>query len=610
MHDPTPEIVVLNLRTTLRGEDERGTRWAYDAAKAVAALQGIVNRRKPCLFLRYLSNGLMREKQQASASCSLDEYWLSWLRQDGRTLMDHTLVETDQICEVFKQFADSIHGIVVWDESVPSTANVASTLAGAKNLIPLRGSMAADSFFCQFRELFPDIPVEHDLRGMFTGKGTIPETTLASTGSARCDAYLWAVENVLKKGLCSPAHLAYYVDGIPWNVVAPKSLPYPDLGNAGVLNADYWISRQAFFFDLSPWDDEPGTDDPEQAPGTDYRTLITILEAANEMTEGKRMLTCGGFVPWWLKHCRADWNGRNPDMSKHDAVPAEWRFVDILTAHNGMLDADAYGLTGLTNASVYQHFKLKGKYHQSNSGSDKPYDPQKTYVLFGMLDYDSAAWLAQAIPANWDDPNRGKVPLWWGFNPVLSDRVPMVFDHVYSTLTPNDTVGADEGLGYVNPNLLEGNRKFSNLPPAGDLYLQQAKPYFERFSMTTTVFVIVGDQLPVTQRTLQILAETSPDGIGFQGGDRVQDGVYCGVGFKQEEQDWFYAMKEEECVKALEHFIRQKSPGGFVFFRCILFSPTQIFKAVERLKEQSPDLDFEVLDPITYFRFLKQQKAR
>ncbi|HNT34458.1 MAG TPA: hypothetical protein PKH07_05600, partial [bacterium] len=336
--------------------------------------------------------------------------------------------------------------------------------------------------------------------------------------------------------------------------------------------------------------------------------LISILEAANEMTQGKRMITCGGFVPWWLKHCRANWAGRNPDTSKHDAVPAEWRFVDILTAHNGMLDADAYGLTGLTNASVYQHCKLRDKYLQSHSGSEKTYDPKKTYVLFGMLDYDSAAWLAQAIPANWDDPNRGKVPLWWGFNPILSDRVPMVFDHVYSTLTPNDTVGADEGLGYVNPNLLEGDRKFSTLPPAGEMYLQHAKPYFERFSMTTTVFVIVGDQVPVTERTLQILAETSPDGIGFQGGDRVRDGVYFGTAFKQEEQDWFYAMKPEETAKALEHFIRQKGAGGFVFFRCILFSPTQIVKAVEQVRQQAPDLDFEVLDPVTYFRFMKKEK--
>lgn len=603
------ELIVLDLKKALKGADEQATHWAYDMAKLVGALQGIVNRDEPRLFIYYLPNGLDREKNQKESPGQLDRFWLNWLRQDGRMLSDYTVIETANICEVLQRFAGLFKGLVVWDENVPSTANVASTFAGAMDALPVRGSTLMDSVFQEITDLLPDLPVLKDFRGVFTGQGTIAETKLKSTGSAKCDAYLWAVENILKKGLCSSTHFAYYLDGVPWNELAPNSKPYPDFGNAGILNADYYISHKAFFFDLSPWDDCSATDDPGQTPGTDYRTLIAILEQANKINNNKEMLICGGFVPWWLKYTSDGWCGRDASLTTHAPVASEWRFVDVLSAYNGMLDADAYGLSGLTNASVYRHYPLKQKYHQETKPKDVEYDPEKTYVLFSMLDYDSAAWLAQSYPVNWLDENRGKIPLWWGFNPVLSDRVPMVFDAMFESLTPNDTIGADEGLGYTNPNLLSGDRKFSSLPSFADQYLKIARPYFERFSMTTCAFVIVGDQMPVSEHCIELLTQLTPNGIGFQE-SRIEEGLYLNTPVKPEESDWFYAMKPEQCVESLERYIRQKGPGGFVFFRCILFSPTQLVEAVDLLREKCPDLNFEVSDPYTYFKFMKEKYSK
>lgn len=47
-----------------------------------------------------------------------------------------------------------------------------------------------------------------------------------------------------------------------------------------VSNHDYFISHEAFFFDLDVWGDEAPNDDPGQPLGTDRNTLLTILMAA------------------------------------------------------------------------------------------------------------------------------------------------------------------------------------------------------------------------------------------------------------------------------------------------------------------------------------------
>jgi hypothetical protein len=215
--------------------------------------------------------------------------------------------------------------------------------------------------------------------------------------------------------------------------------------------------------------------------------------------------------------------------------------------------------------------------------------------------------LAQAFPGTWGDAARGKFPLLWGFNPILSDRVPMVFDGVFESISPNDTIGADEGLGYINPNLLDGNRVFSDLPPAGEMYLREARPYFEKFSMTATAFVITGRQGMTTERALEILALLSPIGVGFQGGGRVSDGAHFGVGFKEQEEDWNPGMTPGQVADRLESRIREKGHGSFLFFRCILMRPSQIVEGIEVLRARAPELEFEVLDPVTYYEFLKGQ---
>ena len=84
----------------------------------------------------------------------------------------------------------------------------------------------------------------------FTGRGTVPDSTLASSGSAKVDAYRWAAARWLKTGRCAPGVAAYYLDAF-W-LRRPRNAA-PDMHT--LANHDWFIARRAFFFDLAPWGD-------------------------------------------------------------------------------------------------------------------------------------------------------------------------------------------------------------------------------------------------------------------------------------------------------------------------------------------------------------------
>jgi hypothetical protein len=74
-----------------------------------------------------------------------------------------------------------------------------------------------------------------------------------------------------------------------------------DISLSTVSNADYFISKKAFFFDLSPWADEVPNDDPKQKLGTDLAVMKSVFAAAHKANNGK-MVHMGGFPPWPYKY--------------------------------------------------------------------------------------------------------------------------------------------------------------------------------------------------------------------------------------------------------------------------------------------------------------------
>ena len=114
------------------------------------------------------------------------------------------------------------------------------------------------------------------------------------------------------------------------------------------------------------------------------------------------------------------------------------------------MEADAAGLSALANASFFQHYPLAARYPQPNP---KPAAPDwkrlsyltssnrvapRLYVGHYVGDYDAPSWLYKAIPKFFRDPQRGRIPLGWAFDPNLADRAPQALVYAYRHATTND----------------------------------------------------------------------------------------------------------------------------------------------------------------------------
>ena len=217
------------------------------------------------------------------------------------------------------------------------------------------------------------------------------------SGSTKCDAYLWAIEEYIDNYLISSSittigdtngfHMAYYIDYF-WTTNG-----YTDYGKATVPNHDYAISKKGFFWDLNVYNDSLPIDDPQQPMSTDYNTLLTLLskfyEQVNQYNEnlGNDIIQVHGFTPWAFKYVDDD----------HPGVATEWLTVTILSNFNAIVDADACCVGTMTNAAFYMHYPLKERYTLPSSRG-KQLQPE-TLMEKGYLFWDdiSKVWKVKEL---------------------------------------------------------------------------------------------------------------------------------------------------------------------------------------------------------------------
>jgi len=580
------EICVYDLTPTRRMSPRR----AWEEAHLVAALQGLVNRDAPRLFITFLD---------------IDSWWLEELRHRGHWLGETEVKHIGSVEELVERYRSSFEGVVVWDREVEATSNVASTIAGAEDLLPVAEDDSQDSLWQRLVEGGPKLPVKRDLRGMFTGSGNLPDTILSSIGSRKCDAYTWARHEYLDAGRCDPMYLAYYIDA--WWIRNPK--PGKDYSNHTLTNHDYFISRRGFFWDLNVWEDESPVDDPGQKPGTDIQTLLEIFRSAQRRTGGEVMIRVGGFNPWAFKYTDCPGAG-----GRHGGVRTEWETVRIASEFDALVDADALHLSAMANASFYQHYPLPEYLVQGPAPTresflrrgfldEKGKVTPKTYVLHYVGDYDSSAWTLSQIPVHWDSPGRGRTVLSWAIDPNLAERAAPVFDYIYRTRSSLDSFQAgDSGAGYVNPTGLLPPRRISDLPPAGELWKRHCSEWFRRMNLTVTGFIINASSGRMTPEAERLFASFSPDGIVLRDPSeerlRLDGNLPCILmGNEGLPRDTAEAAKKI-------HELAGK-PGDvnptFVTCRSVLYPPDFYEDLEHRLSETRPDGSMEVVDPRTFF---------
>ncbi len=576
-------------------KDPAQARVAWDTAHFVTSIQGIVNRDAPRLYLFFI-NG---------PEAKVDRFWLDRFREPEGYLAGMPLRTCRDLDELVRVFRSRLKGVVVYDERVPCTSNLASTIAGVSDLACLRYDPAPGSLYHRMvvDPKGPRLPVRfrlirEDGSPMFTGEGKIPDSNLTSTGSAKCDAYVWARRRFLETGRCTSKRLAYYLDA--WWLRFPDG----DLFNHTLTNHDFFISERAFFCDLGPWDDETPVDDRNQPLGTDQRTLQDILHVLYRRNQGG-MLAVGGFTPWAWKY--TDYGNAG---GKHGGVESEWRFAEIISCFNGFMDADALGYSGMANASVFRHFKPKVTYPQVRPTLDALKQrglvlpdgrvAPKSFVAIYAGDYDAAAWVYQRMPFLWTDPERGSIPISWSVNPNLADRFGPGLDYLRRTASPNDVFLAGEGAGYLNPGHLVPPRRFSGLPDGVEAWVRHSQEYYRRWGYTATGFVIDGFAPRTDARLLKQMTRFSPDGIGMQfsaNTDMVDDTPIARM------RHDFY--DPEAGAKHAVHEIGWSAPE-FRMYRTILWSPGGLKRLYERIHELAGVGRVEMVDTVTLFALIRQ----
>lgn len=220
---PSKTIATYSLEYT----NELAATAAFQHSHVAACLSGIVNRHGPRLFTQFTPS---------------DGFWFGEARADGGWLSNATLVPVlppGNLTALVAAFAGDVKGAVVWDPEVPASSNVASTISGVDDLLPVPYDPTDGSVYSALvgSGLLTAVA---NLTGKFTG---------ARTGSSKCDAYLYAKEEYLDTGRSS-AVLGYYVDyygaskvptkphlGREWGPEATKSRSVPEVSDRLVQGA-------------------------------------------------------------------------------------------------------------------------------------------------------------------------------------------------------------------------------------------------------------------------------------------------------------------------------------------------------------------------------------
>ena len=197
-NEPVGELTVLRV-------------WpdGVDVRLALGALQGIVNRERPRLYI------------------GIDKP-LNWLEYHSGKITKKIMMDVFQVFDLYK---DQPKGMVVYDSSVDGLGSIAVTYAGVEDLIPVTAELA---------ELFSSRygwKVVHDLRGRW---------------QSRLEAYCWAFDNLFPR--CSRYALMHFNHGIQ-----PSGMTdWYEAGQQIGFNVDYAVAFRLFVWHIGsePMDGE------------------------------------------------------------------------------------------------------------------------------------------------------------------------------------------------------------------------------------------------------------------------------------------------------------------------------------------------------------------
>ena len=549
------------------------TAGGYDEAVAVATLQGNINRGRPVLYVESVAN-------------ARPQYWRSVLSTNGGWLTGRpcaTISDLDGLMQLAG--SNAAKQVVIWDTKVPATVNVATTIAGVEDGVVLSPDLAAA------HPSHWGLPVT-DLRGQFTGSGTVnfEGVSFPSSGSAKNDAYRWAMRKYLNTGLCSKKFICYYEDACD----ARKANGQVDYA----VVRDWAVKHRAFVYDLSPWGDEAPMDDLRQPLGTDLATYTNMLGMLLDQTAGANMTELCGFFSF------SKYSNATDAKRKHGDVATEWETVRLITPYNCYQNTLA---GGCYNQSFHSQAPVRFPMKSHRPAKTKPLE-SKTYICLFMADYDSALTIYDILPDKWSDRQRGSMPLLWGVNPNLMDTYPDLLEHYYRTATTNDYFAADaSAAGYLNPNFVQEQY----LP----LFVRHNQHYYSNLDMSISPMVL--DRDSPASAVKDAFAQFSPDGFSFItfAPDGVSSGIPEGetapVANVWKSMPILNRMTSAGGSPLVESFFAATHPQAatcptFYIFRNVWEPVSQVVSNFHQLQANRRDLNIEFLDPYNFFRLIRE----
>ena len=579
-------------------DDPRQVREAWDALHLAASLQGIVNRKGPRLFIRFMAE--------------TDDFWFTWCTSGSGWLAKRPVERFSGIDGLFRlveRFAGEFAGVVSYPEKPFALSNVASTVAGVEGRLAIREDADEKSLYHRFMAL-PGRPRDELKLG---GMPIRPKA--GSCGSAKNDAYRWAKERYLDAGRCGASFMAYYIDA--YYLTGP--LAGGVISNSTLSNHDFYIANAAFFFDLDVWGDERPNDEPDQPLGRDCETLLSLLKTQHGRAGGANFII-GGFPPWAWKYADPQHRQNAPDGRRHP-VATEWEYCKTISSFNGIKDADALGYSGIANASFYRFYPLKARYPQPAPASSEArlrelgaLDAdgkvvERIYLTWYMGDYDAAAWLNRFAPVWWADPAHGRTMCSWAFDPILAVRVPQAVDYVRTHAGTNDYfISGDNGFGYLAPSALSAPRMDSSIPDGWSAWSALNRAAYEKFDLGITGFIIDPGRNPSDRRVAREYAAFSREGFVYDEGQPAgEPRLEAGVPYVRMYTD-LYGEPPQASAELADRFARE--PGmRFFMVRTILKSPTWHAETARLLREKTGDRVC-VVDPRSFFELARRVAAK
>lgn len=580
--------------------------------RLIASLQGLINR----------AFG-MDDDHTVLVNFALDgsdNFWMSEMTSKGIfTQLNSKKKIVSSMDAFYETFANQLKycGMVTWDGGVPATSNVAATICGVDGYLPvLKGS----SIETKLAEM--GVEEKISLFNKFTGElGTkIPDTEQDSSGSAKNDAYRWALEKYMDR--CSAYYVGYILDGgvtIPDNYWSQRNYAQFNC----IENFDYLIARQAFCFDLNPNPNDVVCDDPSQPAGTDHATFIMILQKRYERAKGA-MGQMMGFPPWWIKYT-VDTPGDTGHNGKLGGPQLEWLFCEYITSYNMAMEADAAHPCSMSNGSFMYKYRVTATEFKNTDTKEEDmltFDSNKRYFTMYVGDYDSSAWMKNYLANFWRDSARGTLPLMWAFNPNLSNRIPVVWEYIYATKSDKDYIVAGEGAGYTMPGYFIENRETGELRDASegwDVWIEYSKKYYQLFDIDITGFIINSQSgsLEVKGINPEIMTQynkLSPVGSFTNASSSrkqalaLQDGVpyvylYNEIPFNADPQD-------TTAFEGMYNYDRG-SMGAYNFsaYRTVVQAPSTIKEVVEAYASYATNKsgkEYVYVDPYNFFSLVRQ----